>query len=71
MLEAPAQLIETALDLERSEGNVIADKVGETDCAFLAGLHRAEQTIADRLIRIAGGKLPWPPIVAAKDLLGS
>src|SRR6516165_3090820 len=66
LLEAPAQLIETALDLERSEGNVIADKVGETDCAFLAGLYRAEQTIADRLIRIAGGKLPWPPIEAAK-----
>ena len=38
LLEAPAQLIETALDLERSEGNVIADKVGGTDCAFLAGL---------------------------------
>jgi exodeoxyribonuclease V alpha subunit len=66
LLEAPAQLIETALDLERSEGNVIADKVGETDCTFLAGLYRAEQTIADRLIRIAGGKLPWPLIDAAK-----
>ena len=71
LLEAPAQLIETALDLERSEGNVIADKVGETDCAFLAGLYRAEQTIANQLIRIAGGKLPWPPIEAAKDLVGS
>ena len=35
LLEAPAHLIEIALDLERSEGNVITDKVGETDCAFL------------------------------------
>src|SRR6516165_6955067 len=43
LLEAPAQLIESALDLERSEGAVVADKVGETHCAFLAGLHRAEQ----------------------------
>ena len=33
---------------------------------FLAGLYRAERTIADRLIRIASGKLPWPPIEAAK-----
>src|SRR5262245_25000215 len=66
LLEAPAHLIETALDLERSEGNVIADKVGETDCTFLAGLYRAELTIADRLIRIAGGTLPWPQIDAAK-----
>jgi exodeoxyribonuclease V alpha subunit len=66
LLEAPAHLIEAAIDLERSEGNVIANKVGETDCAFLAGLYRAEQTIADRLIRIAGGKLPWPLIDVAK-----
>ena len=66
LLEAPADLISTALDLERSEGVVVADRVGETDCAFLAGLYRAEQTIADRLIRIAGGKLPWPSIDADK-----
>ena len=30
---------------------MIADKGGETACMFLAGLYRAEQTIADRLIR--------------------
>ena len=60
LLEAPADLILTALDLERSEGNVIADKVGETNCTFLAGLYRAEQNIADRLIKIANRRLPWP-----------
>ncbi|HUL08529.1 MAG TPA: hypothetical protein VLV76_19540, partial [Candidatus Acidoferrum sp.] len=54
LLDAPAELIKTALDLERSEGAVVADKVGETDCVFLAGLFRAEQTIAERLIRVAG-----------------
>jgi exodeoxyribonuclease V alpha subunit len=66
LLEAPAQLIESALDLERSEANLVADKVGETSCTFLAGLYRAEQTIAGRLIRIAGGQLPWPSIDSAK-----
>ena len=60
LLEAPKELILTALDLERSEGAVIADKVGDTACTFLAGLYRAEQAIADRLIRIVNGKLPWP-----------
>ncbi len=64
LLEAPADLIGAALDLETSEGAVVADRVAETDCVFLAGLYRAEQTIADRLIRIAGGKLPWPSIDA-------
>ena len=49
----------TALELERSEGAVIADRVGDTACMFLAGLYRAEQAIADRLIRIVNGRLPW------------
>jgi exodeoxyribonuclease V alpha subunit len=60
LLEAPKELILTALELERSEGAVIADKVGDTACTFLAGLYRAEQAIADRLIRIVKGRLPWP-----------
>ena len=37
----------------------MAGKVGETACMFLAGLYRAEQAIADRLIRIVNGRLPW------------
>jgi exodeoxyribonuclease V alpha subunit len=60
LLEAPRELILTALELERSEGAVIADMVGETACTFLAGLYRAEQAIAERLTRIVSGRLPWP-----------
>src|SRR5271163_4885277 len=59
LLEAPQELIRTALELERSEGNVIADTVADTACMFLAGLYRAEQAIADRLTRILNGRLPW------------
>ena len=43
LLEAPKQLILTALELERSEGAVIADKVGDTACIFLAGLDPGEK----------------------------
>jgi exodeoxyribonuclease V alpha subunit len=68
LLEAPKELILTALELERSEGAVIADKVGETPCTFLAGLYKAEQTIADRLVRIVNGRLPWPWIDEDKAL---
>jgi exodeoxyribonuclease V alpha subunit len=39
----PQDLIRTALDRELADGTVIADRVGETDCVFLAGLHRAER----------------------------
>jgi exodeoxyribonuclease V alpha subunit len=68
LLEVPQQLIRTALELELQEGTVIADQVGETPCIFLAGLHRAERTIAHRLIRLANGTLPWPWIDADKAL---
>jgi len=60
LLEAPKELILTALELEQSEGAVIADKVDDITCTFLAGLYRAEQVIADRLIRVVNGRLPWP-----------
>src|ERR1700722_16299161 len=68
LLEAPRELIQTALELERSEGAVIADKVRDPVCIFLAGLYRAEQAIAERLIRIVSGRLPWPWIDEEKAL---
>src|SRR5512134_3483605 len=68
LLEVPQELIRTALDLELQEGTVIADRVGETPCVFLAGLHRAERVIAERLMRLANGALPWPWIDPDKAL---
>ena len=68
LLEAPEDLVRTAIGEELAAGNVVADRVGETPCVFLAGLHRAEQGIADRLHRIAAGPLPWPRIDADKAL---
>src|SRR5438132_3470000 len=68
LLEVQQQLIRAALDLELQEGTVIADQVGETPCVFLAGLHRAERIIAERLTRLANGPLPWPWIDPDKAL---
>ena len=34
----------------------------ERACVFLAGLHRAERGIAERLLRLAEGRPPWPAI---------
>ncbi len=68
LLEVPQTLIRTALDLELQDGNVVADNVGETPCVFLAGLHRAERTIAERLVQLANGTLPWPWIDPDKAL---
>jgi exodeoxyribonuclease V alpha subunit len=68
LLDVPQELIHTALDLELQEGTVVADRVGETPCVFLAGLHQAERTIAERLTRLVNGVLPWPWIDPGKAL---
>ena len=68
LLEISKELVQTALDLELSEGTVVAATVGETACVFLGGLYRAEQVIAERIIRIASGKLPWSYIDPEKAL---
>jgi exodeoxyribonuclease V alpha subunit len=66
LLEVPQGLIQTALDLEEQARIVIADRIGQTDCIFLAGLHGAERAVADRLLTLAKGTLPWPWIDAAR-----
>jgi exodeoxyribonuclease V alpha subunit len=68
LIEVPIDLVRTALDLETSEGTVVADSVGETRCIFLASLHRAERIIAERLVQLANGKLPWAWIDPDKAL---
>src|ERR1700726_1280618 len=68
LLEVPIDLVRAALDLETSEGTVVTDSVGETRCVFLAGLHRAERIIAERLVRLSNGKLPWAWIDPDKAL---
>jgi exodeoxyribonuclease V alpha subunit len=69
LVEVSADLIRTALGLELTEGTVIADTVGEIPCAFLAGLYRAERTIAHHLLRLMHCKpLPWPWIDPEKAL---
>jgi exodeoxyribonuclease V alpha subunit len=59
LLEIPAEVVDTALALELAEAAVVVDTVEGRPCMFLAGLHRAEQGIAERL-----------PMVTANDVLG-
>src|SRR5499433_2104752 len=60
LLDVPQDLIRTALDLELADGTVIANRVGDKPCVFLAGLYSAERGIAHRLLQLGNGKLPWP-----------
>jgi exodeoxyribonuclease V alpha subunit len=68
LLDVPQELIRTALGLELGDGTVIADRLADTDCVFLAGLYRAERAIADRLLTLNRGQLFWPWIDPAKAI---
>jgi exodeoxyribonuclease V alpha subunit len=47
LLEVLVELVRAAVELELAEGTIVADKVGETACVFLAGLHRTERGVAN------------------------
>src|SRR3954447_11637388 len=68
LLEAPPGAVDEPRALELEAGDVVADEVDGRACVFLAGLHRAERGIAERLRRLAEGPPPWPAIDTAKAL---
>jgi exodeoxyribonuclease V alpha subunit len=57
-------LIQTALDLELSEGSVVSDTLAGEPAIFLAHLHRDERRIAESLQEGAEGAPPWSAIDA-------
>jgi hypothetical protein len=46
----------------------VADTVGDKSCVFLSGLYPAERGIAERLLQLGAGKLPWPWIDPEKAI---
>ncbi len=68
LLEAPENLVEAAMEAERAAGALVADRVGETPCVFLAGLHQAERAVAARVRAIAAARLPWPAVDAERAI---
>ena len=61
-------VIQTALDLELSEGSVVADSLAGEPAIFLANLYRDERRIAEALQELAQGAPPWGAIDAAKAI---
>ena len=68
LLEIPPEIVGAALDLELSDGEAVADTVEDRPCVFLAGLYRAEQSIAERLVELGAGSPPWPAVGPAKAI---
>jgi exodeoxyribonuclease V alpha subunit len=61
-------VIQTALDLELSEGSVVADTLAGEGAIFLAHLHRDERRIAAALHELAQGAAPWGTINAERAI---
>jgi len=61
-------LIQTALELELSEGSVVADTLMGEPAIVLAHLHRDERRIAEALQDLAVGVPPWGAIEAGKAI---
>jgi len=61
-------VIQTALDLELSEGAVVADSLAGEAAIFLAHLHRDERRIAEALQELAQGAAPWGTINAERAI---
>jgi exodeoxyribonuclease V alpha subunit len=68
LLEIPLGIVADGLKEELAQGTVIADQVEERACVFLAGLYRAEQSVAARLKAVARASLPWAHINADKAI---
>jgi len=59
LLEVPAPLVSTALELELEAGAIVADRLGDANGCFLAGLYIGEVEIAATLWAQRQGRPPW------------
>ncbi|RZI45206.1 ATP-dependent RecD-like DNA helicase [Candidatus Finniella inopinata] len=62
LLEIPQDIIDQALKLELTQGDIVEELVEGEQCIFLKGLFLAEKNITSRLLKLQKGQLPWPAI---------
>ena len=68
LLDVDPGIVSAALEAELLERTVVADRLEDRECIFLAWLHAAEQQLAARLLTLAAGRPPWAAIDAEKAL---
>jgi len=59
LLKIEEEAVGEALASELEARAVVRDTTRERSCIFLANLHRAEKTSAQRLLQLASGQPPW------------
>lgn len=68
LLEIPEAIIESAIDSETREENLVQDEIDGKTCLFLAPLYRAEVGVANNLKRLLKGKALWSDIDSEKAI---
>lgn len=68
LLEIPLPVIESAIEAEIAEENLVADEIAGGPCLFLAPLYRAEVGVASALSRLAAGAPPWRGVAAEEAI---
>jgi exodeoxyribonuclease V alpha subunit len=68
LLEIPADLAAQAIELELSEGNIVAEELDGRKLIYLSALHRAEIGVATHLLRLKHGDCPWQEVDAARAI---
>jgi exodeoxyribonuclease V alpha subunit len=59
LLEIPGPIIEEAIATELAAQNLVAEPIDGEPALFLAALHRAEQGVAQHIVRLQQGEATW------------
>jgi exodeoxyribonuclease V alpha subunit len=68
LLEIAQPIIESAIEAEIAEENLVPEEIAGRPCLYLAPLYRAELGVASSLSRLAAGAPPWGSIVAEQAI---
>ncbi len=68
LLDIPADIATTALDTEVQEGNLVLQRIDERELYYLTALFKAECYVAERLLHLIEGDLPWSSIDIEKAI---
>jgi exodeoxyribonuclease V alpha subunit len=68
MLEVPVPIVETAIQTELAEENLVKETIEGETALFLTPLYRSEKGVASHLARLLKGALPWGEIDTHKAI---
>lgn len=68
LLEIPEEIIQTGIQQEILEGQLVEDTIGDVPCIYPISLFTAERNAAKQLKRLNTNHLPWGEIDAAKAI---